>query len=331
MKKRNYSIDFLKAVCIIFVVLAHSVPLEYQKYVGRPFTIIQAVPIFLLITGYNFSESSFVSNRYSDIFSVFRYGLTRIKKLLLPFVILFITEALFMLIKYNYNFRAILKLFIGGGVGPGSYFVPVMIQTLLVLPILVKVTRKNPIVAVILIFVLNLLLEYLSLGVSDYWYRLLFIRYLFAIELGVFLSVYKDKINFVRILPFACISIMYIFCIDIYHMEFILNRGWGSQNPIAYFFALMIVYIFLHLKLKENEMLSSIGKKTYYICLVQKNYFFYASIYSSILNIIQNSIFALFISIYLVVKVLGKKENSSKVEETSELKAKKERQMTEAV
>ncbi|MCD2136738.1 OpgC domain-containing protein [Salinicoccus halitifaciens] len=57
MKKRNYNIDILKGLAIIAVILIHSLPDEMLLAILSPFYIWQAVPVFMLLAGYNTAQS----------------------------------------------------------------------------------------------------------------------------------------------------------------------------------------------------------------------------------------------------------------------------------
>lgn len=51
-------IDVLKGVCIIFVVITHYYWTEKQRLYGLfPYIIDMAVPVFMIISGYVFSDS----------------------------------------------------------------------------------------------------------------------------------------------------------------------------------------------------------------------------------------------------------------------------------
>ena len=55
---RQTVLDVLKGICIIFVVIAHYGWDKEQKLVGLfPYIIDMAVPIFMIISGYVFSNS----------------------------------------------------------------------------------------------------------------------------------------------------------------------------------------------------------------------------------------------------------------------------------
>ena len=55
---RNSLIDYLKAICVIFVCYTHCIHSEsFRQLFIFPYFIAMAVPIFMLISGLNFSNS----------------------------------------------------------------------------------------------------------------------------------------------------------------------------------------------------------------------------------------------------------------------------------
>ena len=78
-----------------------------------------------------------------------------------------------------------------------SYFVPIIIQVTLILPLIYLFCRKNLTIMTIVLFVISIAFEIVCLliDMSESIYRLLVIRYLFALTLGVWLALNSKKIN----------------------------------------------------------------------------------------------------------------------------------------
>src|SRR4051794_13825999 len=58
MLERNYRLDALKGVAIIAVILLHSMPRDVLDNSLAGFHIWQAVPVFLVLLGYNAARSA---------------------------------------------------------------------------------------------------------------------------------------------------------------------------------------------------------------------------------------------------------------------------------
>ena len=79
--------------------------------------------------------------------------------------------------------------FISGGEGPGSYYTPVMVQFILVIPVIIKVIKKYRLGGLAVCFLVNLSLEFFKnvVNMGADIYRLLIFRYIFAIAYEVYL------------------------------------------------------------------------------------------------------------------------------------------------
>ena len=62
--RRNLNIDFMKAVAILSVILIHMTSTDQELILGAPYYYLQAMPIFMIISGYN-SASSYLNRAYS--------------------------------------------------------------------------------------------------------------------------------------------------------------------------------------------------------------------------------------------------------------------------
>lgn len=58
VNERCHSIDFIKGICIILVIISHYRWTDYERLRWMfPFWVDMAVPIFMVITGYLHSKS----------------------------------------------------------------------------------------------------------------------------------------------------------------------------------------------------------------------------------------------------------------------------------
>ena len=56
-KKRSINIDVIKGLGILSVILLHTFNTEYLLKIGAPFYIWQAVPVFIILQGFNLTNS----------------------------------------------------------------------------------------------------------------------------------------------------------------------------------------------------------------------------------------------------------------------------------
>ena len=193
----NY-LDFYKGICILFIIITHYEWTNQQRLNALfPFWIDMAVPVFMTVTGY-VSAMSFEVHEHS-LKSV--YLPTEIMRKWLRFVVPFLpVYALqialrIVILKENISAFGLLKSFIKGGYGPGSYYFPVMLQTVLIVPILWAVIKKFRVIGLIGCFAVNFLFEIVKTlsGMNPGAYRLCALRYLFILAFGVYLFYRKPE------------------------------------------------------------------------------------------------------------------------------------------
>ena len=145
--KRNQLLDLLKGISIIFVVFTHFHWTEEDRLIFLfPFSIDMAVPIFMIISGYVYAIS-YHRNKVESFSDA--YNKKIIIKLFIrytfPFLTIFIVECMIDFIWAievdNHRISVIYTLF-EGGVGPGSYYYPILIQLIFIYPIIYSLVKK---------------------------------------------------------------------------------------------------------------------------------------------------------------------------------------------
>lgn len=202
---RIHQIDFIKAFAIISVILLHTFPANILHSTGAAFYIGQAVPIFMILAGFNAANAN---HNYSRL-------LRRVSKIGIPFMIVFFLELLIVMI-FGLNDLGVwhvIKILLSGGYGPGNYFIPIFLQALILLPLINRLSEINSNFALLTCFVVNVVYEIFFsqvLFMSDQLYRLLVLRYLFALGLGIWLFRNQGQQKYNAIVVGAMLSIIYI-------------------------------------------------------------------------------------------------------------------------
>ena len=282
MNKRNHNIDVLKALAIIAVILLHSLPIELLFSSGAPYHIWQTVPIFMLLAGYNTANSYQRRNyEYLNQFYNFSFLYKKIERLVYPFLLVWFVQVIAQyVLNSGLSASELFISLISGGWGPGSYFVPIIIQATLILPLIYLLCRKNLTAMTITLFIVSLLIEVVCLlmDMPEGVYRLLVFRYLFALTLGVWLALNTKKINYKWLIPLSIISLIYITGVNYFDWVFIMEEYWLSQHAPSFFWTLLIIIAGLKLyQFKADNVISKffvkIGQASYHIFLVQMAYF----------------------------------------------------------
>lgn len=266
-------IDFLKGVCILFVVLAHCLPL--QDNILFSLWGAQAVPLFILIQVFHaYKKRNIDIVRYYNLKKLFH-------RILLPFIILLAIQVFLMYLLSGKALPSILKsTILSGGIGPGSYYVWVYLQFFILLPVFMfiidKISHKN---LLVLFIATSILIEIICSysNIPSWLYRLLFVRYFFLIYLG-----YKwvmdggikiDK----RTVLLSIISIFFILIFEYtdLNMEPIFYQNdWKIFHWISYFYVAHLFVYALHKCYKKltgggKNIFLKMGKYSYEIFLIQ--------------------------------------------------------------
>ena len=146
MTKRLNLIDIVKGVMIVFVIISHfhfDYPDDYRKF-GFFYYIDMAVPVFMIITGY-LTALSFERNlkevNIKSSLSV-KYIAPKLLRFLIPFTIAFIIELPVLILIKGYSIWQIVLAFLEGGMGPRSYYTPVMIQLIFGAPVIYLIIKN---------------------------------------------------------------------------------------------------------------------------------------------------------------------------------------------
>lgn len=306
---RLQQIDFIKALSIVAVIMLHSISSDNLFTILAPFHIWHAVPIFMVIAGITGTLSATKHHRIfklSDQYSIgafWEYS----KRILIPFTFIWLVEILILASFNGITLRQILISYFSGGIGPGSYFTPIFIQHLLCFPFILWLfdsfsDHRN--IIIFLIFALSIIAEWSCINgnVSDSLYRLLYVRYIFAVAIGVFVAKYGLQSSFFFLSLF---SIAYIAMVSYFKMNIkFINSSWGFQHAPAYFYtALIIIFLWnLYPYFKRLGIsLSYIGRSSYHIFLFQMFYFWILS--TRLLGIVHNKFVWLILNIFICISI----------------------------
>lgn len=309
--KRKLQIDYLKGLAIISVIFIHSTTIRQKDIIGAPYYILQAVPVFLALFGYN-TIQSYLNRGISDLKSCYEksYLVKRIKRILVPFIYIWILQLFALIIKGKpTTINDIIYRFLIGGWGPGGYFVPVVLQSILIIPLLYKASQYNKYIMLISAFTINMIFELFSyyINISGSIYEVVSLRYLFVIALGVYLALYEIK-SWKLFSVGVLFSLIYITSINYFGLNLPVYHAWKSQNApsFMYPFALMIFGLKKlpsHSKNFMGRILAIIGKRSYHIFLCQAFYFMFLNMFTHVMPHLDVH-FAVPVNIFMCV-ILG--------------------------
>lgn len=278
--KRIDFLDYLKAICVIMVIITHY---DWSDKSTPFFTMLinMAVPVFMIISGYNFA----MSNRKKTDGSLRKmYAWNMIKPKLIRFLVPFFTVCVIEIVILMIEKKHINppRIFLLGAYGPGSYYVPVMIQLLIIFPIIYKLVEKNVKLGIALSGAANLLFE-IGVKIFDidkYYYRLSIGRYLLLIAFGCYLYLYPEhRVKKYQLVSMFLIGLGYIVAVFWLDWDPVLFDYWKTTAmPIAFYIFPIVILLFrrfYYVKFSgiAGKLLTWIGQASYHIFLVQMVYY----------------------------------------------------------
>ncbi|MFX1348008.1 MAG: acyltransferase family protein [Promethearchaeota archaeon] len=303
-KEWFFQIDFLKAVMIFLVIFDHMVHWNIKSEIGVTLWERISIPVFLVIMGFNMGKS-FQQDGDLSLKELYSWGYFKHKILryILPFLVLYAASTFIGLFMYGFNLsnmwygqfypnHGFIHLFIGflPFWGPGNWFIPLLFQSILILPLLYWAFRKKPVLTLIICFVVEVALQlmiFFTIGnIGSYEeYHILYLIitsalfYLPSIGLGMWFSFdhdLKSKRNVFMWILFP-ISLAFIIMYQFFGYRIridgvLLLRGDYHFLIIPYSaFLFLLALRFLPQKSEQpiSRAITLIGKSTYHILLTQ--------------------------------------------------------------
>lgn len=286
--ERQTVIDVLKGICIIFVIIAHCGWNERQRLLGLfPYIIDMAVPVFMIVSGYVFSNS-YINKGITQFEKAYDLSIIskRIIRYTIPFVMAYIIELIwFYAIGKELKIVSIVSVFFTGGYGPGSYYYPEMIQITFILPIILFSMSKSPKTGLLFWFSFNAFYEFIKtiVGLDQDIYRLSVFRYTFLLACGCYIFLRKqNRFNKTFLRVSFIIGFIFIFVTKyLGYQTKIINNDWkGTSFMSALYIAPIVMTIIYKYGAFSFKPLEIVGKASYNIFLTQL--VFYATIAGSI-------------------------------------------------
>lgn len=157
---KYWQIDALKAFAIALVVMDHSLTWDLKSLIGGVFWERTAIPIFMIVMGFNIGLS-FKDSGATTLRELYSRGYFRkkIERYVFPFLLLYwgslILGVYFNSFTWNeYTLIGWLPFW-----GPGNWFIPVLFSSILVLPLVYRGYISYPKLTVLLCFLSEILLQ----------------------------------------------------------------------------------------------------------------------------------------------------------------------------
>lgn len=279
--------DYIKGFAILLIIITHYEYTYFERlHVVFPYVVDMAVPIFMLVTGFLYSNS-YIKKDFKTLKEMYCPDLMikRILRLIIPVLIIFTL----MYILNNANLRTNGEFFaalFNGKYGPGSYYIPVILQIVLIFPFihLLLIKYKSIGFAIILFIEFIYMLLAVKFNINSILFRSLAFRFLTLLSMGSILAIYrpniKDKYLLLSLfIGASCIFVNYYTVYKYFTYPYI-PQYWGlTSGFVTMLYIFPIFYWFYEYFINKEynncftKLISIIGKASWHIFLVQMFYF----------------------------------------------------------
>lgn len=281
-------IDIIKGLCIFSVIVIHTVPRELLYGALYPFHLWQAVPMFIILMGFNAVRSAERRglSRLSDFYNRAYLG-KQFTRLVVPVLLIYALSSLLSIWLTDtpyFGYQTLLLKF--PMTGPGNYYVSIVLQFILLFPLLYVFYKKHPVAMIVTCFVIDIIFQLMSnndvmMDEHYYMYTGNILRYVSALALGMWITKKLDlfsKRNAFIVIGFVC-SFLYIWLVDYTNWQLdAFPQRWRSQTVLSFFYPLVLVILMIKyypsgLKGAVAKFIALLGRASYHIFLVQILYF----------------------------------------------------------
>ncbi len=253
----------------------------------------------MVITGY-LSAKTFKSIKDSySIKTIFR----KWARLIVPYLFVYILQVTIMIIKDSH--RTIiwfLGWFVQGGEGLGSYYFPVMMQIVIIVPLVIVIIKKWNVKGLIICFIFNLAFEayQTQIHLDEELYRLVCFRYIFIVSYGVwlFFSEGKDsKMSRIFKVIVGLVGLLFLICFNYMSFSSVISHEWKNTTLLGVLYIVPIMGFLIRKKQIHFMPIETLGRASYNIFLVQMIYYWcvVGRIYERINNIVLEIIISVLI------------------------------------
>jgi peptidoglycan/LPS O-acetylase OafA/YrhL len=293
MRKHFQQIDILKGLAILAVLLLHSLTREQLMDSYAVFHIWQAVPVFMVVMGVNLGLSyGSKSLHFGQLYSA-HYFSKKAARIVLPLLVMYIValvagytwQQLFDRDVYTLGWKNLIGVLPVSG--KGNYFITLLLQSLLLLPLIGYSFNRWPVATSVLLVMLEIVFQLLATQVSyfendSYLYDAAFFRYLSAIVLGLWLARMMEKPLLRYGWPLLVLGLgsgVYLYLLQYQQLTLLpFREAWQSQVLLTFPYAALLVYLCIKTFPQQSgfvvwRVLAYVGQASYHIFLAQVLYF----------------------------------------------------------
>lgn len=288
--ERIHLLDLIKGILIIFIIITHyNWTDEQRRMMLFPYWVDMAVPVFMIISGYVYALSYKRKNitSFKDAYE-YKEITSKLIRYITPMLMAFAFEVFLYVIS---EIKIELSVALTGGIGPGSFYFPVMIQYVYIYPLIYFAIKNYDLKGLCVCGIINVVFEITKTlyGMPTSEYRFIVLRYILLIATGCYLAIGKQRIRKSVLLISMLIGAFWQYAV--YYLGYkpvIINEAWATTSCISALYIIPICVSFFTSKKRMNARfapLELIGRASFNIFLTQMVYFIGAKI---IYKIVKN-------------------------------------------
>ncbi|RIJ41651.1 acyltransferase family protein [Pontibacter oryzae] len=295
MKQHLQQIDVIKGLAIIMVLLLHSLTRKDLLDSYAIYHIWQAVPLFMIVMGLNLGLSVHAKSPQANELYTRIYFLKKATRILTPYFIVFLLcvpiglawewiQEEEVLTFDSYTWVGVLPV-----TGRGNYFITLLLQSIVLLPIIGYAFSRKPIVTSVLLLAAELAYhvwatEFSFFDENNYLHDAAFPRYFTAIVYGLWLSrivklpLRQPYFLILAMLAVSSIAMLWFLAYGNLDLSAVFRPAWELQQVFTYGYAAFLVWLTIRVLPSSSgkvplRLLAELGKASYHIFLVQVIYF----------------------------------------------------------
>lgn len=300
-----FQIDFMKMIMIALVIVDHSFTHGFLHDYYSPFWERISIPLLMVIMGFNmgYSYKNKGKMTFRQMYSI-EYFKNKFKRYLIPYVVLYTIQSFIYLIVLNGGittipndpYDAFDQIYLGYSPfwGPGMWFIPVIVTSILIFPLLYKCYSANKIsriVTFVACFGIEIGMQLIQTYIIPQYHITgsffgTHILYMFsAVALGLWLSddhriLSKRNIIYWVLFPVSVVYLYLYYTIgwsaasETFYMEYLTGDYHMLTFPYsAFLFLIGMALLPKNPKGRISNFVRRISKSTYHILMAQILYF----------------------------------------------------------
>lgn len=286
--ERNKTLDVIKGFCCLLVIAGHfDWSAAEFRYLLFPFWLDLPIPPFMIISGYvgALSACGFREGRLADQYEARRLR-GKLLRFLVPFTAFFLVELLAYLLILGRRFGALelLRLYLVGGVGPGSYYTPIILQFVFAFPLIYAVIRKYGFRGLLLCGGANAAYELLrwAFDMNEACYRLLVFRFIILIAYGCYLALYPAPLRRSLSLAAFCVGVAFITAFQYLGYKPVILNMRTNTCLVSALYVMPVIGQLIRRGALRCRPLELLGRASYNVYLIQMLYYCFGADFVSL-------------------------------------------------